>query len=158
MSTQPSLLQKANDGQVILPSSDEQVQVVRDKSAFGLGRYWAYFLNGTKELIGGPPVAPFNFSVAMTTEGNDPGTKGLIATPSVGVIGDYTYSWTLSDWIEGGLGISPLVLSAAVDPNKRTISNPTGSNAYGMVVVTVTHTASGAIQQAYIFSILGIII
>jgi len=54
MSSQPSLLQKADDTQVLLPPNEEQVQVVRDRSVFGLGKYWAYFKNNTKELIGGP--------------------------------------------------------------------------------------------------------
>jgi len=54
MSSQPSLLQKADDGQVLLPPNEEQVQVVRDKSIFSLGKFWAYFKDGTKELIGGP--------------------------------------------------------------------------------------------------------
>lgn len=55
---QPSLLVKAETPQVILPVTDKQVQVVRDTSAFGLGKYWAYFKNGTRELIGDASVIP----------------------------------------------------------------------------------------------------
>lgn len=54
MSAQPSLLVKAEPDQVILPSNEAEVQVVRDRSAFSFGKYWAYFKDGTRELIGGP--------------------------------------------------------------------------------------------------------
>lgn len=54
MSAQPSLLAKAEPAQVILPSNEAEVQVVRDRSVFGLGKYWAYFKDGTREIIGGP--------------------------------------------------------------------------------------------------------
>lgn len=53
MGAQPSLIQKANDNEVLLPPSQDQVQITRDRSPQGSGRYYGYFKDGSKEVIGG---------------------------------------------------------------------------------------------------------
>lgn len=79
---QPSLLVKSETPQVILPVTDKQVQVVRDTSVFGLGKYWAYFKDGNRELIGGPGAPPsvgFDAGLATRTAVEGSGVQ-IIAT------------------------------------------------------------------------------
>lgn len=76
MSAQPSLLVKAEPAQVILPSNEAEVQVVRDRSVFGLGKYWAYFKDGTRELIGGPGGS--QVGIQFEDEGVPLGTSGTV--------------------------------------------------------------------------------
>lgn len=113
--------------------------------AWGAGR-------GPKGKIGpagaqgatGPAGQPFNFSVAITGDENN-----LTATPSVGNIGDYTYAWAHSDIINIG---GTIILTTPGDPNDAVMqTSQAATDCYGMIVCTVTHTATGTIQQAYVF-------
>lgn len=92
MSKQPSLLQitKEDGTNVLLTSSTQQVQAVRNDAAFGSGKYYAYFSNGTREMIGGPGAGmisgggTLNFIPKFTPNGTTVGDSSLFDNGNIG--------------------------------------------------------------------------
>lgn len=67
---------------VLLPSNNAGVQAVRNDAAFGSGIYYAYFSDGTREVIGGPgiPVALFSDTIAVDEVDVPTGGNGITTT------------------------------------------------------------------------------
>lgn len=92
MSRQPSLLSitKEDGTTVLLPQNNGQVQAVRNDAAFGSGTYYAYFENGTRELIGGPGAGTIsgggtlNFIPKFTPDGSTLGNSSLFDNGNIG--------------------------------------------------------------------------
>lgn len=92
--------------------------------------------------------AAFNYSVGIES---DPGVGNtsmeLTATPSVGAVGDYTYSWSLHSNNIAGTSVNPVLGVPAL--NIITVSNSAASEAEGMIKVLTTHIATGTIAENY---------
>lgn len=77
MSAQPQIISEAIDSQVLIPSNENQWQVVRDKSVANNGSYYAYNKDGVKELIGGfGSSAVTNFIISLIQQ-NSMKTKNI---------------------------------------------------------------------------------
>jgi len=133
---QPTLLQKANDSEVLIPNNTNQVQLVRDRAAWGSGQYFAYNELGEKERIGGAGDAlPVEIDSA----------DGLELTADVtGGVAPFTYAWTVRSKIINGVTIS---FTGAVNAAVANIDN-TPPTFDGTVAVKVTD-ANGRIGYAY---------
>lgn len=104
--------------------------------------------DGVLEPIVGAGGAAFNYSVAVVSVAGPGNTSmELTATPSVGVVGDYSYAWSLHSSNIAGTTVNP-VLGAPV-ANVVSVTNSASSEAAGMVKVVSTHTATGTIAENY---------
>lgn len=105
--------------------------------------------DGVLEPIAGPsPSSNFNYSVAIAGVAGPGNTSmELTATPSVGVVGDYSYAWSLHSSNIAGTTVNP-VLGVPV-ANVVSVTNSSASEAAGMIKVVSTHTATGTIAENY---------
>jgi len=137
---QPSILQKADDSEVLIPNNTNQVQVVRDRSSWTSGQYFAYNELGEKEKIGGT-------GSSLPVEVDSP--DGITLTSDVtGGVSPFTYSWTVRSKVINGNTIS---FTGAVNAAVATINQPAGPVFRffnGLVAVKVTD-AEGKIGYGY---------
>lgn len=99
-------------------------------------------------IIGAGGVAPFYYGVTISGE---PGVENtsmvLTALPSVGAVGDYVYAWSLHSNNIAGTSVNPVLGVPAA--NVVTVTNPSFSEAEGMVKCLSLHIATGAIAENY---------
>lgn len=111
-------------------------------------RFQVKHSDGTFEPIIPAAIAGENFSIDMVGvlgAGNDDIT--ITATPSVGVVGDYTYVWSRPS-LNGEAGIANPTL-VPVGANVVGFQNPGATVSRGMAKVVATHTLSGAIEEGF---------
>lgn len=76
---------KEDGTNVLLPSNNGEVQLVRNDAAFGSGIYYAYFSDGTREIIGGPGAVVVSGDPAAGRLLYNGGAAYLVVIPAAGV-------------------------------------------------------------------------
>lgn len=128
--------------------------VARNADVVG-ARFQVKHADGTFEPLAGSGESNFPFSIGMAGvlgAGNDDIT--ITATPSVGLVGDYTYAWSLPS-INGEPAIANPTLVPSIT-NVAQFVNEEVTVARGMGKVVATHTLTGAIEEGFFwFSLAG---
>lgn len=94
---------------------------------------------------GGPPASGYQVDInSVVSEAGS--VETLTATPSFGLPADYTYSWSLES--ANNVNVNPTFGGGAL--NVQDVENLNlEDTAEGLIRVTTTHIATGAIAQAY---------